>query len=743
MSRILGNFRYALMAFAAVVAAASAVVALDASGASAAEQPASLPGLPDGRGYEKVSPSNNADGNVYAAWPLELSNEGGWTYLPYDVAPSGNAVAYIGAPSEEGGIGRAGADSGNQYVARRNSEGRWEGANVTPPSDEFFTVPTYQAFSPELTSGLLNTNSAIPLATGGPENPDHLYLPYARDFGTGAYTSLMAALPTHREAKYEFGAYEVAAAGEDYPPQPVFAGATSDFSHVLFMANDALSPEAVDGGEEDNNLYDFTGGSLHLVNVLPNGEPEPNAVFGGPVIPPDERETNGPDFDNVISEDGSRIFWTGQGADRNIYMREDGTRTVQIDAGAGGGGQYWTATPDGSKVLFVKAGSLYEYDVETEQTTDLVPGGEVQGLTGTSEDLSYIYFAADAALAPGAEPQTCRSSELNPTECNLYVLHQGEPVRFIAKLSGKDNFTRPTSFYFKDGDWQGGLGQREAEVTPNGGSVLFSSVNSLTGYDNSAAGGERAEELFVYEYASEALHCISCDRSDEPSAQYAPAWLPVSFQDTYSPNWMSTDGSRVFFDSLDALVPQDTNSKADVYEWERDGSGACAEAEGCIYLLSGGTAGEGNYLIGASASGDDVFFTTRAKLVTEDENENIDVYDAHVGATLPPALPQCTGTGCQGAPSAPPVFSTPPSVTYNGVGNFTPGTSKSTEAKATKRKAKKGKGTKAKAKKGKAKKSKAKKSKGKKAKAKRARRGKDGHTDMTADSSAKSNGRSN
>ncbi len=144
---------------------------------------------------------------------------------------------------------------------------------------------------------------------------------------------------------------------------------------------------------------------------------------------------------------------------------------------------------------------------------------------------------------------------------------------------------------------------------------------------------------------------------------------------TYLPHWISDDGDRVFFDTLDPLVTQDTNRITDVYEWERESSGSCTESPGCIYLISDGTSAEGSYLIGTTATGDDVFFTTRGQLVREDDNENIDVYDARVGAVQPPAASQCTGTGCQGVPSAPPIFATPASSTYNGVGNLElPGT---------------------------------------------------------------------
>ncbi|MGA7703903.1 MAG: hypothetical protein WB998_03295 [Solirubrobacteraceae bacterium] len=640
-----------------------AVIALMSLGsiARAGAATTSVPGLPDGRGYEKVSPNDNADGNVYAAWAaFGGSTAGGWTERPYQAASDGDALAYVGMPSEEGGSGFEGGAAGNQYLARRRADGDWQAENVTPPTEEFSTQPVYQGFSPDLSYGFLTTNAGIPLVSGAPA--DHYRVPYVRDFETGAYEPLLSAVPPHR-GTYEFGAYQTAKLGDVLAGErePAFAGSSADLSHVLYVANDALTANAIDGGEEDNDLYDFHDGALTLVNVLPNGSPEPSAVYGGPVREPDERRVNGPDFSHVISEDGSRIFWTGQGANPNIYVREDDSRTVQVDASVGGDGQYWTATPDGSKVLFTKGGDLYKYDVESGQTTDLAPGGEVQGIVGTSEDLSYVYVVANAVLAPGGKQGECPYGG----ECGLYVLHAGEPAQFIAMLSKRDNFKELGRAY--EGDWQEGLADKEAEVTPDGHQVLFGSVQSLTGYENKGS-----EELFVYEFEDAKLRCVSCNPSGEPPKNYYSAYLPVSHENTYTHRWMSDDGSRVFFNSLDPLVPQDTNGLNDVYEWERDGSGSCTTSEGCIYLLTGGTGGEGAFLIDSSASGDDVFFTTRAQLVSEDQNENIDAYDAHVGAITPPAQPQCTGTGCQGLPSAPPVFATPSSVTYNGVGNFAP-----------------------------------------------------------------------
>ncbi len=63
---------------------------------------------------------------------------------------------------------------------------------------------------------------------------------------------------------------------------------------------------------------------------------------------------------------------------------------------------------------------------------------------------------------------------------------------------------------------------------------------------------------------------------------------------------------------------------------------------------------------------------TRAQLVAQDGNDDFDVYDARVGGVQPPVAPECSGTGCQGTPAQSPVFATPASETFSGVGNFPP-----------------------------------------------------------------------
>ena len=61
-------------------------------------------------------------------------------------------------------------------------------------------------------------------------------------------------------------------------------------------------------------------------------------------------------------------------------------------------------------------------------------------------------------------------------------------------------------------------------------------------------------------------------------------WLGVSGVDTGGPRMPSigsrylSNSGRLFFDSADALVPQDVNGKEDVYEYEPPGEGSCTES---------------------------------------------------------------------------------------------------------------------------------------------------------------------
>ncbi len=120
------------------------------------------------------------------------------------------------------------------------------------------------------------------------------------------------------------------------------------------------------------------------------------------------------------------------------------------------------------------------------------------------------------------------------------------------------------------------------------------------------------------------------------------------------PTNLSEDGARVFFDSEEALVPQDDNGQLNVYEWEREGAGSCATGQGgCLYLISTGQSADPSFFAGAGGpNGNNVLFFTRQSLVGQDTDENVDVYDARIGGglaaqtTTAPVAP-CLGEECR------------------------------------------------------------------------------------------------
>jgi hypothetical protein len=667
-------------------------------------------GLPDGRVFEEVTPVNNHDAEIYAPWASSAQfgdgqSEGFASTAPFQAAVDGNAVVYNGGPTTGNDAGHN-ERNGVEYIARRRPQGGWEQVNISTPDIIKPSGPEYQGFSNDLSIGVLPfptqglpIESAPPLSADAPSGSYKVLYAHATTSG-GAYDPLFSTTPLNLSAE-AFGS-----TGEDVlfgftngrAYDPVFAGGSADFSHLVFEANDALiagegkverelDADAKRESEEGDNkdyLYEWTGGRLALIDVLPDGTVAPNAMFGGPpenrLKRVDESSSSLPDFGNVISEDGSRVFWT----DLNtgvVYAREDGVRTVQLSAGPA---RYWTASTDGRYVLYTEGEALYRFDTEGATREELAGAGAgVAGVVGVSSDGSYVYFAAAGALAAGAFPQECLPI-VEPGQvtggCNLYVWHDGV-TRFIHKLSSQDGVSvEPTAHMANPGeefgDWEPAPGDRTAEVTPDGHNLVFMSDEALTSYPNTDV-----EEVYAYNFESDQVLCVSCNPSGTPPSPEvggAAAFLPLSWSNKYLPSWMSEDGDRVFFDGDEALVPEASDNRQNVYEWEREGTGSCRTGSavngGCVYLLSGGTSESDSWLVGESPSGNDVFMVTRARLTPEDENETFDVYDARVGGVEPTAPTTCTGTGCQGTPAAPPTFATPATATYSGLGNFPPPT---------------------------------------------------------------------
>jgi hypothetical protein len=187
----------------------------------------------------------------------------------------------------------------------------------------------------------------------------------------------------------------------------------------------------------------------------------------------------------------------------------------------------------------------------------------------------------------------------------------------------------------------------------------------LTGYDNEVRSkGCRGVvdipiclEVFAYDAESAELHCASCNPSGQRPLGQANLSLLRPGPLTRQPHNLPPEGEgRLFFESQDELVSRDTNGAIqDVYQWVPEGVGDCEGAGGCVHLISSGNASGDSFFVDASDSGGDAFFITRQKLLPQDEDDRLDLYDARVGGGFPPGgIGPCSGDACKGPGSPPP-----------------------------------------------------------------------------------------
>ncbi len=529
----------------------------------------------------------------------------------------------------------------------------------------------------------------------------------------------------------------------------VFAGATPDAEHVVIESG---VPLTVGGG----GLYEWSAGAqnpserLRPLYLLP--ESEGGGVVGGNGVPAPSS------FNHQLSDDGSVFFESGghlylQDVARGVSGRLDVAQGVPEPSGGHAGFVY--ASSDGSRVFFSDAerltgaagGGVYECRVAEVEgrpgCAQLVLTGISASISsgdgrliGGSQDASYLYFVSKEALAPGSALASCKINGEGVWEgasCNLYVYHV-DSTTFIATLLGEDSQDWGSNGHGRS------LAFQTSRVSPNGEWLAFMSDRSLTGYDaHDVNVGVPDEEVYLY-HAPEnlgtergTLTCASCDptgarpvgveyenlpgshtgllvdgysvwESGRVLAANVPGWTPYRQEVALYQSRYLSDSGRLFFNSSDALVPQDSNGNEDVYEYEPVGVGSCGEGSssggsvykpargfeleggvgeepaGCVALISSGVGYGESAFLDASETGGDVFFLTAEKLVRRDVDTSLNVFDAHectaraVCVAEASPSPECrTVEACRAAPSPQPeVFSAPASATFNGPGNVRP-----------------------------------------------------------------------
>ncbi len=409
-----------------------------------------------------------------------------------------------------------------------------------------------------------------------------------------------------------------------------FAAASADLSHILFY-----SPVSWPGDEAYGSLYEYVvgrGGPPIPVGVEPGGSPCAAGADG-------------------ISADGSTVVFECSG---KLFARIDnseaGARTVAISTGAA---NFVAASPDGSDVFYTEAGALYRFDVTsaTGEVVEPVSAGvsSVVGINETGEDGAYVYLDATGAMTgANAEGNTPKEGEQN-----LYVLERdaqfpGGRLTFIATVS-----------------------PGTPSLTPDGRFLVFTSYADLTPGDTSTA-----QQVFEYDAQTESLVRVSIGQNgfnDNGNTDTFGAELPEQFyyHRPQTPPVVSDNGAYVAFQSADGLTPRALNGVEEpgsngeivpannVYEYH----------DGNVYLISDGLDTSSTQLYGSavelegmSSSGENIFFTTADQLVPQDQDSEVDLYDARIDGGFPPPvslLPSCSGDGCQGELSAAPTLLSP------------------------------------------------------------------------------------
>jgi hypothetical protein len=436
---------------------------------------------------------------------------------------------------------------------------------------------------------------------------------------------------------------------------------------------------------------------------------------------------------NAVSETGDIVLFTadecfegpGEPPVNELYARVGRSKTIDISEPSAENcsacntsspteGVFQGASSDGARVFFLseQAGllpgalgeNLYLYDVDGAaheklvRVSDEVAKPEVRGVVRVSQDGSHVYFVAGGVLASN---RNVAGEEALAGADNLYA-YEPDPANpghyktsFVAMLcsgSGESGAVSDPGCHGSDESLWSREDSRPIQATPDGRFLLFSSFANLTPDDSSGI-----QQLFEFDattgtivrisrgqLVADGAECATTKKIEERyncdgntnSAQLTPFFSGEGFVGVDSPvkaetgSDVSNDGSEVFFEGADSLVPGATLGLRNVYEYHDGNVHLISDGQDATFV-GGGTAVR---LLGADASGADVFFTTSDRLVGQDTDTQQDIYDARVegGFPGPASTPVCSAESCRAVTTTPPGLPNAGSVTVGGGGNLPP-----------------------------------------------------------------------
>ena len=690
--------------------------------------------LPDHRVWELVSPPDKHGARLVGGvlngreLALQASADGNGLAYPSNLSieadPEGNRIlepsTNLARRQANGSWRSKDVTTPNETVTRlANGEGTEYKLFNSDLSEAFVEPRSGTPLSPEATperTPYLRENSEPPVYTPLVTSKEpYANVPPGTEFGGGVNSSgqelstgavhLAAASPDFRHfaLRSSVALVEGAPAGEalyewsDGQLKPLSVLPPGEGGEIVGGARIGSGAASVDGALSSDGSRAFWSVGDTALYLRYNATEGASAISGGQCTEPEKACTVRIDVkqpDAGGSGTPAPVF-QGASADGTVVFFTDSQQLTK-DASSKGADLYRCELPPGGPISGCATLTDISVPVEADQN------GEVQGVAAAvTEDGTKVYFVADGVLdeAPNEFGDAAVAGQPN-----LYLWQQGAGVRFIAALADEDRT-----------DW----GQNStssiyalaltATASPSGRYLGFMSQRSLTGYDNrDESSGGAVQEVFRYDSATEQLECVSCHPTGarphsavplQDAAAFVDPWglwggrpvaaalpeatsLAGSAASLYRPRAV-LDNGRVFFNVIDSLVPSDSNGQWDAYQYESTGVGDCSASstgasishlgEGCVSLISSGTAEEEAAFVDADETGDNAFFWTPAQLSVLDKDHEVDIYNARVGgiAATRPVNTECLGEACQ-PPAHTPNDPTPASSAFNGAGNVKP-----------------------------------------------------------------------
>jgi hypothetical protein len=425
--------------------------------------------------------------------------------------------------------------------------------------------------------------------------------------------------------------------------------ASDDATRGIFQSTVKVLPEDTNFGAD---IYEWNPDGVRLVSTAEGSA----AAAGGEAPFTEDRQLIGT---GIISADGNRVFFHHQGAPldadalpaeapeavQSVYMREGDEMTLvspRRGSGPDAAVEFMGASEDGEKVFLQSTqqltpepkgsgAAIYVYDVSRDELdlyADRAGGVE---LLGMSADGSTVLYRSLATY-------------------HVFIARGGDTTLLGTLAADERSFGQEGDTPFRLGSYR--PDQRTLRFTPDGSALVFASAGLFAGSTSgvvqvyrwseehglqnisSAGDSEQVEDASIGAYAT----MVPGHSREEFLAEHRLKALQGRV--------ISDDGSRIFFETAEALVDRDVNGLTDVYEWHDEE----------VNLVTPGNGGSKGLYHDSSADGKTVFFTTFDRVDPDfDHNNNRDLYVAQPGGGFPPppAPAACAGEACQQERPAP------------------------------------------------------------------------------------------